>query len=320
METFVVAVDLGGTQVRSAAITAGGQISARTVIPTPVQEGPQAVIAAVIEAAGKVIDQGQASRPAAIGLGAPGPVDPQTGTIFFPPNLPGWGERSIMDPVRQAFQCPVFVGNDANVAALGEQRFGAGGGVAHLVYVTVSTGIGGGIVSDGRLLTGRRGFAAEIGHQTLVPDGPLCGCGQPGHLEALAAGPAIARMAREGIADGGSSSLTDLGKDLDQLTAADVAQAAASGDELSIQVYRRAGFYIGLGLTNLIHILEPELILIGGGVTRAGALLFDPIRQTVDERVMSDIFRVIKILPAALGEDVGLFGAAALALVGVEQG
>jgi glucokinase len=321
MEEIVFAVDLGGTQIRAAAVSSADRILARTALPTPAQEGPQAIIEAVIEAVGKVIDESRVDQPLAIGVGAPGPVDPKTGAIFYPPNLPGWGNRSILPPLQQAYPCPIFVGNDANVAALGELRFGSrGSGATDLIYVTVSTGIGGGIISHGRLLTGKRGFAAEIGHQTLVPDGPLCGCGQHGHLEALASGPAIARMAREAVGQGETSSLSASGIDPDEWTSADVAQAAADGDALALQVFQRAGAYIGLGLTNLIHILEPEVILIGGGVTQAGDLLFDPIRRTVHDHVMSDIYRTIEILPAELGEDVGLYGAAALAQFGIETG
>ena len=202
---------------------------------------------------------------------------------------------------------------------MGEQRFGAGKGVEDLLYVTVSTGIGGGIISGGKLLTGWRGLAAEIGHQTIVDDGPICGCGQPGHLEALASGPAIAQLVKDEIRNGQTSQVIDGVKDIDSITAADVARAAFKGDEVSIAAYQKAGAYIGIGLTNLIHILEPQKILIGGGVTKAGELLFKPIRETVHLRVMSDIFREIKIEQAELGDDVGLYGAAAVALVGIQH-
>jgi len=220
--------------------------------------------------------------------------------------------------VQQKFGLPVFVGNDANVAALGEQRFGAGKGIPDLLYVTVSTGIGGGIVSGGQLLTGWRGFAAEIGHQVLVDDGPKCGCGQHGYLEALGSGPAIALYAIEAIKSGRESQAVDLAGSVEAITSAHLARAAGQGDELALEAFQRAGRYIGIGLANLIHILEPQLILLGGGVTKAGDLLLDPIRQTVKQRVMSPIFQNVKIELAVLGQDVGLYGAATLAFVGIE--
>jgi glucokinase len=160
-------------------------------------------------------------------------------------------------------------------------------------------------------LLGARGYAAEIGHQTIVADGPVCGCGQPGHLEALASGPSIARRARERIAAGAETLLASLGE---QLKTRDVTEAATQGDEVAIELLAEAGYYIGLGLVNLIHILEPRRILIGGGVSQAGDLLFAPMKETVHKHVMSPVYREVEILPAALKGDVGLMGAVALVL------
>lgn len=314
MSDYYIGVDLGGTQIRSACIDADGKLSARVSRSTPASDGPDQVIEAVKETIQKTLDE-VSGTVAAIGIGAPGPVEPKSGVIYDPPNLPGWGTRSIGEPIQEHFSLPVFVGNDANVAALGEQRFGAGGQVEELLYVTVSTGIGGGIVSGGKLFTGWRGLAAEIGHQTLVEDGPICGCGQSGHLEALASGPAIARDVLQSVKNGRESKVVDYVDDIEHLSSAEVAQAAADGDDLSKEAFDRAGIFIGIGITNLIHILEPELVIIGGGVTKAGPLLFDPIRATVKQRVMSEIFNEVSIREAQLGGDVGLFGAAALALI-----
>jgi glucokinase len=318
MSKQFVGVDLGGTQIRAACVSLEGVLSARTARKTPASEGPDAVVRKLIAAIEETIDNVEGEVDA-IGIGAPGPVDPATGIIYDPPNLPGWGTRSIGEPLEHHFDIPVYVGNDANVAALGEQQFGAGGKVQELLYITVSTGIGGGIVSKGKLFTGWRGLAAEIGHQTLVIDGPMCGCGQPGHLEALASGPAIARQVREKLQDGLKSTVLDNVDSPDEITAAEVAKAAGEGDEVAKEAFRQAGMFIGIGITNLIHILEPELIIIGGGVSKAGPLLFEPIRATVEERVMSDIFKDVSIRGAQLEEDVGLYGAAALALVSVSQ-
>jgi glucokinase len=245
-----------------------------------------------------------------IGIGAPGPIDAD-GRIYDPPNLPGFGDLSISGYIHDRFGRPTFAGNDANLAALGEHQFGAGQGVNDLVYLTISTGIGGGIISGGRLLLGARGYAAEVGHQTLITDGPICGCGQPGHLEALASGPSIVRNAKERMEAGEDSTITDFG---DEITSESIAEAARAGDELARELFADAGFYIGLGLVNLIHILEPQRVLIGGGVSLAGDLIFDPIRETVRQHVMSPVFLDVEILPAALGVDVGLMGAVALVL------
>ena len=318
MDKWLLGIDIGGTQIRTALINFKGDLEARNAMRTPAEEGPDAVIRSILQMADSALES-TAGKVIGIGLGVPGPVDPVTGTIYNPPNLPGWGTRSILEPIKDRFSIPVFVGNDANVAALGEQRFGAGKGVEDLLYVTVSTGIGGGIISGGKLLTGWRGLAAEIGHQTIIDDGPLCGCGQPGHLEALASGPAIAQMVKDEIRNGNTSQVEEAVSNIESITAADVAEAALKGDDVSIAAYEKAGEYIGIGLANLIHILEPQKILIGGGVTNAGELLFKPVRETINSRVMSAIYREIVIERASLEDDVGLFGAAAVALVGVEQ-
>jgi len=209
------------------------------------------------------------------------------------------------------------VGNDANLAALAEQRFGAGQGVSDLIYITVSTGIGGGIIADNRLLLGAQGFAAEVGHQTIEAHGPRCKCGNIGCLEALAAGPAIARCARELVRTGIGTAIADLvGGDLDKITAKVVNRAAQAGDPVAIELFRQAGFYIGVGIVNLLHLFNPSLIVIGGSVTKAGDLLFEPIRATVRERAMASYYwENTPIVPATLGDDVGLLGAVALVLL-----
>ena len=265
----------------------------------------------------EIVDEGGTVDVLAVGVGAPGPIDP-SGVLHDPPNLPGWGSISITDRLGEALGIPVYAGNDANLAALGEHRFGAGQGVNDLVYLTVSTGIGGGIISGGRLLTGARGFAAELGHQTLVPEGPICGCGQPGHLEALASGPAIARDAKAALEQGRESIILKHADSFESITAASVSAAAAEGDELAVELMDQAGFYVGLGLVNVIHIVEPRRILIGGGVSKAGELLLKPVRDTIHQRVMSPIYQSVEVLPAKLGADVGLMGAAALALAEIE--
>jgi glucokinase len=311
MARWVIGVDLGGTHIRALRTDLAGEKAARSEQLTQAQQGPQAVLARIAETVRAVMGGVPTGEILGLGIGAPGPID-ATGVVHDPPNLPGWKGVNLVDELGGPLGLPVFAGNDGNLGALAEHRFGAGKGVDHLVYLTVGTGIGGGVISHGRMLTGWRGFAAELGHQTLDPDGPRCGCGQPGHLEAFASGPAIARQARLALEQGRRSSIPDFADG--PVTAESVAAAALAGDGLAAELLRQAGYYLGLGLANLIHILEPQRILVGGGVSQAGELLLEPVRETVEQRLMSPVYRGIEILPAALGPDVGLMGAAALAL------
>ena len=310
MHRWVIGVDLGGTLIRAVRTDLGGEKVARSQLPTEAESGGEAVMERVNTIIEEILREVELDEVLGIGIGAPGPIDAD-GRIYNPPNLPDWGDFSLTERIFDRFKRPAFAGNDGNLAALGEHRFGAGQGVDDMVYMTISTGIGGGIISGGSLLLGARGYAAEVGHQTLVAGGPICGCGQPGHLEALASGPSIARNAKERLEAGTSSIISDYGE---EITSKSIAEAARAGDELAQELFAQAGFYIGLGLVNLIHILEPKRVLIGGGVSLAGDLLFEPIRETVDQQVMSPIYREVEILPAALGADVGLMGAVALVL------
>lgn len=314
---LIVGVDLGGTQIRAALADEEGRILRRTSCLTLAEEGLEPVIGRIKGAIYEVMGSTDRGQVQGIGIAAPGPLDPWKGVIMDAPNLPGWKNVPLKDLMEGEFGSPVVVGNDANLAALAEQRFGSGQGVADLIYITVSTGIGGGIIADNRLLLGAQGFAAEVGHQTLEAHGPRCNCGNIGCLEALAAGPAIARCARELIEDGVETAITDLvGGDLDEITAKEVNQAAQAGDPVAIELFRQAGFYIGIGIVNLLHIFNPSLVVIGGSVTKAGDLLFESIRATVRQRAMASYYwENTPILPATLGDDVGLLGAVALVLL-----
>jgi len=311
MKRWVIGVDLGGTQIRALRTDLAGEKAARAEQLTLAQQGPQAVVTRILETVQEVMVGIPREEILGLGIGAPGPID-SAGVVHDPPNLPGWKGVSLVDELSGPLGLPIYAGNDANLGALAEYRFGAGAGVDHLVYLNVGTGIGGGVISHGRMLTGWRGFAAEIGHQTLDPDGPLCGCGQPGHLEAFASGPAIAREARQALEQGRTSTIPEHARG--PVTAKSVAAAAMAGDPLALELLRQAGTYLGLGLANLIHILEPQRILIGGGVSRAGELLLGPARASMEQRLMSPVYRGVEILSAALGPDVGLIGAAALVM------
>jgi glucokinase len=309
----VIAVDLGGTNIRAATFpTAEPAPTASVRARTRASEGPDAVIDRIIGAIEEVSDG--VAGPIRIGLGAPGPIDPRHGIIIEAPNLPGWLNVPLRDRLEQHFECPVAMGNDANLAALAEWRHGAGRGTHNLLYLTLSTGIGGGVIMDDHLLVGARGMATELGHMTVQPDGPLCGCGKRGHLEALAAGPAIARKVRERLRAGAKSSLRTRRAPGASLSAEDVGQAALAGDALAREVVAEAGETIGLHLASLVHAFNPEVIVLGGGVSRIGAPIFDAIARSLEAQVMNPAYLDgLRLEPAALGDDVGLIGAMVLA-------
>jgi glucokinase len=317
MSGFAVGVDLGGTKLLTALVTDRGTVLARERVATP-QDGPPSVVAAIAETVSAVLRATGATpdQCRGIAVGAPGPLDPRTGVVYEPPNLPGWRNVPLADMLRSRLGMPAHVENDANAAALGEWWMGAGRGVRDLVYMVVGTGIGGGIISGDTLWQGVSGTAGEIGHTTIDVNGPRCGCGRPGHLEAMASGPAIARMAREAMAAGRTSVLRSLaGGDPARVTAATVAQAAAQGDAVAAEVFERAGFYIGVGVANLLNLLNPARVIIGGGVSRAGELLFAPVRRTVRALAFERPAADAEVVPAQLGDDVGAIGAAAVVFV-----
>jgi glucokinase len=314
MSDLVIGVDLGGTQVRAALCDSGGRLLTRAANPAHGAQGPEAVFAQIVETIRQVAGDWAGVRR--IGLCAPSPVDPRRGIVLEPPNLPGMVNFPMKERLENEFHLPAFVGNDANLAGLAEQRYGAGRGVAHMLYMTISTGIGGGIIADGQLFLGWRGLAGEVGHQTLEAHGPLCNCGNIGCLEVLAAGPAIARDARDALHSGRSSMLRELaGGDLDQVTTALVVQGAREGDALAREILDRAGFYIGLGIVNLLHIVDTQLFVLGGGVAiHAWDFLYPQMVRVLDEHAFPSMRKGVSIVPAQLGDDAGLLGAAVLAM------
>lgn len=247
---------------------------------------------------------------AAIGLASPGPLDPHTGYLLAPPNNPEWRNFPLAPRVSEHFGVQTFLDNDANLAALGEYRFGAGRGHHDVLYITVSTGIGAGVIIQGRVLHGFHGLAAELGHCIVDPDGPLCSCGFKGHLEAFASGPAIVKYALGELESGAESKMKREGN----LTPKDIAEAAHQGDALAIKAYRRAGEYLGIGVASFLHAFDPSIVIFGGGVSQAGSLLFDPFHESLKQRVFHPRYlEGLVITVAELGDDAGLLGARALA-------
>lgn len=309
----LIAVDMGATNLRVARFPRPQPPAAESIkLRTKASEGPDAVIARMIESIEKLLPARK--RKLRIGVGSPGPLDPAQGVILETPNMPGWSDVPLCQRLADHFSCPVVLENDANLAALGEWQHGAGEGAKNMIYLTISTGIGGGAIVDGKLLRGARGLAGELGHMSTGSGAAMCGCGQSGHLEALASGPAIVRLALERLESGESSILADMLEGTEPLTANDVGKAARKGDSLARDVVFEAGTHIGRHLANLAHAFNPELIVLGGGVSRIGELFFAPIELAMRKNVMHPSFvEDLRLLPAKLGDDAGLVGAMIIA-------
>jgi len=306
MEIYVVS-DVGGTQIRVATYnTQDLTICSQKKIATQAsKQNPTDRLINLIDE----ISQGHTIK--AISIGVPGLINPKQGVIIEAPNVPGWMNLPIRDLLVSRFNVPVFLGNDANLAALGEWKFGAGIGHSNLLYLTISTGIGSGVIIDGKLLLGDQGLASEFGHVTILPDGPLCGCGLRGHIEALSSGTAISKYVQEELLKGRSSLL----QGSESLTSKDIFKAAKNGDKLAIEAFERAGKFLGIALANFLHMLNPSIVVFGGGVSQAGPLLFKPMQDTLQKSIFSkEYLENIEITTAKLGDDVGLKGALALLL------
>lgn len=301
--------DIGGTKVRAALVdtdSGRGEILQRVTGPTDPMAGTSSILAALEE----LLDVAE-QRPAGIGVGIAAYTEYPSGRVAFAPNLV-YDDVNVAEAISERFGLPVAVENDANAAAWGEYRFGAAQRIEHMVMVTIGTGIGGGIIAYGRLYRGYRGFAAEMGHMTVLANGPQCACGERGCLEALASGTAIAREARSRILSGAKSALLDLaGGDPDVLTGELVTEAASIGDSLALEVMENAGRYLGIGLASLAHLLDPEIFVIGGGAAGAGSLILDPARVELEKR-LAGRREAPKVVVATLGDDAGVIGAADL--------
>ncbi|MGQ9814514.1 MAG: ROK family protein [Candidatus Roseilinea sp.] len=309
----VIAVDLGGTNIRAALCNREGTILKRHKQLTLADEGPEAVINRIVESIQRVMPDAGAESVKAVAVASPGPLDPFTGVVMCPPNLTGWIDIPLRAILRERLQLPVAIGNDANLAALGEQRYGAGRGLKDLVYVTISTGIGGGVILNNQMVLGMRGLAAEIGHTTLDIHAGWTHAGVPGSFEGYASGTGIARLAHHKLREGRASLMLELaGGDIDAVTAREVGEAAQRNDPLALEIVTEVARIIGLGFVNLLHLYDPAIIIVGGSVSLMGDVLFEPIRWTVQHYAMPP-YRDRPIVHAALGDDCGLMGAAALA-------
>lgn len=312
MKKYVIGVDLGGTKISTAISTIEGNILANVVLPTKAEEGEMAVLGRIIQSIDEVIAGASTSTDEieAIGIGSPGPLDAKKGVIITTPNLP-FKNYNLVQPLKEKYNIPVYLDNDANVAAIGEYMFGGGKGKDSIVYFTVSTGVGGGAVLNGKVYRGHTSNALEIGHTTVDPNGPRCNCGNLGCLEAISSGTSIAKRGREAVATNVETSL----KKYDVVTSYEVFKEAEAGDEVSKDIIDNALTYLGIGVANAIATFDPEMIIIGGGVSKAGDIVFDTVKKVVNKRCFKSMAESCEIVPAGLGSDAGVVGAVALAII-----
>ena len=312
MKKYVIGVDLGGTKISTAISTIEGNILANVVLPTKAEEGEAAVLGRIVQSIDEVIVGSSTSidEIEAIGIGSPGPLDAKKGIIITTPNLP-FKDYNLVQPLKEKYNIPVYLDNDANAAAIGEYMFGAGKGKNSIVYFTVSTGVGGGAVLDGKVYRGHTSNALEIGHTTVDPNGPRCNCGNLGCLEAMSSGTAIAKKGKEAVSTNVETSL----KKHDTVTSYEVFKEAEAGDEVAKDIIDNALTYLGIGVANAIATFDPEMIIIGGGVSKAGDIVFDTVKKVVNKSCFKSMAESCEIVPAGLGSDAGVVGAVALAII-----
>lgn len=314
MNTYI-SVDVGGTQIRVAVYPdAGIQPLAIKKVKTVGKGTPLERLIATIHEMWPQDESGNQVK--AIGICVPGPVDYANGIVAYTANIEGWVNLPLRTILEKEFGVPVYIGNDANVAAIGEWKFGAGRGHEDVLFFTISTGIGGGVIIDGRPLIGHQGLATELGHVHLESDSHYpCGCGQHGHLESFSSGTGIAYYANEQLALGRESSLQGKGK----VTAKDVADAAKLGDPLAVETFTRASKYLAIGVVNYLHIFNPSAVIFGGGVASTGDLLLGPVKEMMPDLVYSPTYlEGLHFAQAELGDDVSLLGCLALTRMEME--
>jgi glucokinase len=309
----IVAVDIGGTKTIAAVLDTEYRTLARVRCLTCADEGPDCVIDTMVKAIHQAVKRCGLSLvdTGGVAIAAAAIIDLNRGLVTAAPNLPGWENIPLVDILAARLSARVVMLNDASAAAIGEHRLGAGRGMDNIIYITVSTGIGGGIVINGELYNGTDGCAAEIGHMIIDINGPLCKCGKRGCYEAMASGTAIGRMARERLAAGRSSVMLELADGrIDKVTAATVATAAARNDTLAEEVVRDAGFFLGIGLANLVNLINPQAIVVGGGVSKMGERILSPARKSMRQHAFKLPVSTVRVVRAGLGTDTGLIGAA----------
>jgi len=314
---YLAGVDLGVSKVIAVVTDLQGSTVSRAKMDLDVGVGKEGILSRMLEAAREAQSQAGSARDkvAGIGVSVPGLTDVVNGVSVFAPNIPGWSNVPVADIFRGEFSLPCWIENDARAMALGEARFGVGRGRRNLICVNVGRGIGAGLILNGELYRGERGGAGEIGHTTVDPNGPVCPCGNNGCLEVVASGPSIAAAAIRAVSAGARTTIRDMvGGRIENITAEVVSEAANEGDLLARRLICEAGRYLGIGIANAVNLFSPEMVVIGGGVSRAGDLLFNEIKCVVRKRAFTTMVNLPEIVPSSLGEDASSIGAAALVL------
>lgn len=309
-----IGIDVGGTNVKIALVDSNGKIGYSNTIPTRAEMGYEYTINNMKQAIRDLMTETKLSAKdiEGIGFGLPGQVDFKSGIVRLITNIPGWVEIPLAKMIEDEFHIPTRIDNDVRCAALGELNFGAGKGCQNLICITVGTGIGSGLIINGKLVRGASNAAGEIGHIKLqMHDGPICGCGDTGCLEAFASGPAIVAMAEEYILGGKSTKYREMANGND-ITPFIVAEAAKAGDAVAKRIFTRMGEYIGIGMASVVNLLNPEKIIIGGGVADAGDILLNPLKETIKNRAMKIAGETVEVVPAQLGNTAGVIGASLL--------
>jgi len=319
MDKKIIGIDVGGTKVAGGLVDNKGRLEKTVTLPTKAEEGFETSFGQVLTVIKRLINQAEGpDQVSGIGICCPGPLNPRTGEVINPPNLPGWTNINFTERVEKEFQLPARLENDANAAGLAEVLFGAAVGHSDVFYVTVSTGVGTGIIVNKKIYHGKNGIAAEGGHVTIDHRSPyICGCGTPGCIEALAAGPAMVRRTIVKLLQ--EHTLHSLLRErtqnhLSRITPEMIQETAAAGDAVASFIIEETGFFLGVWLAGMITLLDPDAIVIGGGVSRIGKPLFERIRKTIPHYTINHQAKNTPLLPAKLQKDVGIFGAASLFL------
>jgi glucokinase-like ROK family protein len=312
---YVIGIDMGVTHLGLVIADFAARILSETEIPFDISQGPITCLKIVEDQVRDLLAQAglESSDILAIGMGVPGPIVAEAGMVSAPPIMPGWHNFPIRNHLEKLWGCPISLNNDAELGALGEWAYGAGRGDQHLAYIKVGSGVGAGLLLDGRIYGGATGCAGEIGHITIQNGGPICSCGNSGCLEALAGGHAIARKAREAVRLGKRTQLASI-HPTEKITARDVTDAARLGDLVSQQILSEAGVYLGIAVASLVNLINPNVVVVGGGVAHMGDLLLEPIRQIVRERSLQSAAQSVRISAAVLGRRSSSMGAVAQAI------
>jgi len=312
MNEVIAGIDIGGTKIAIALENLNGEKIAARRLPTRVEIGAYAIVETIFQAIEEMLEENRV-KLVSVGIGCPSPIDIEKGLVMSPSNLRDWDNFPIVKLFEDRYHVPVALDNDANTAALGEYVYGAGRGYRNIVYITVSTGIGGGIIIGGEIFHGVGTGAGELGHTIVQPDGVRCNCGSVGCLETICAGVHIARRAQERLATGEPSLMREMVTDINEITAKTVVEAVRRKDKLAVEIWEETCRYLAIGVGNMITLLAPEAVVIGGGIAAAGDLLFTPLRRLLPQFVSMIPAEKFNVLPAELGSESGICGALVLA-------